>query len=114
MKKITKKAIMSFLKAKLSSDEKWAVRAMVRIYTENQTAEEQNASVTIEDNGIGFSGADAEILSSFSQQYISRGWLSPKQMAFVHKLMPKYWGQVASMSDEGRLHAMIRQSEAQG
>jgi hypothetical protein len=36
--------------------------------------------ITAERNGIGFSGPDAEILSSFACQYPRRRSLCPKQM----------------------------------
>jgi hypothetical protein len=112
-KKITKQKIKNFVRAKLSTDPKWATKAVVRIFQENQTADERTSERTIHHNGIGFSGTDSEILSSFATQYIRRGSLSPKQMAIVHKLVPKYWKQVISMSDENRLVEMVRQSETE-
>lgn len=68
-------------------------RALVAIYN-GQTETEKAAAVTVEDNGIGFSGVDAEILTSFAQQFLSRQWLSPKQRAILAKKLPKYAGQL--------------------
>lgn len=104
--KVTKKNIRLFVKEKLSSDDKWAVKALVRIFKENQTAEEKVFETTIVENGIGFTGADGEILSSFANQQIKFGRLSEKQMKIVHKKMPKYWSQVISMADEAKLNKM--------
>ena len=66
MNKITKSQIKSFLKNKLSSDAKWAAAAMLRIY-DRQTATEQDCRDTHLLNGVGFTGSDAYILSSFSR-----------------------------------------------
>ena len=66
---------------------------MLKIYS-FQTTSEQSCQRTHELNCVGFSGCDAEILSSFSEQ-IDRGrTLSPKQMAIVFKKMPRYWKQL--------------------
>jgi hypothetical protein len=105
--KVTKKNIRIFVKEKLATDKAWATKALVRIFQENQTADEQNTETVIHDNGIGFSGADGEFLSSLAKQQIQRGSLSPKQMEYVHKRMPKYWNQVVSMSDEAKLNSMV-------
>jgi len=48
-------------------------------------------------NGIGFSGVDSEILSSFAVQVNNGRNLSAKQMAIVYKRMPRYHKQIASL-----------------
>jgi hypothetical protein len=105
--KVTKKNTTIFVKHKLATDKKWAVKALVRIYNENQTSEEQVYEDTIVENGIGFTGVDANILSSFAKQQIEKGFLSNKQMKLVMKKMPKYHGQVIAMSDEAKLNTMV-------
>ena len=50
----TKKDTLSFVRAKLSTDPVWATKALVRIYQENQTNDEQVNQTTSHDNGIGF------------------------------------------------------------
>jgi hypothetical protein len=107
MKKVTKKATMLFVKTQLGTNKTWATKSLVRIFKENQTADEQTSEITRHDNGIGFSGADGEILSSFAKQFIKKGFLSDKQMKIVFKKMPKYWNQVISMSDETKLTEMV-------
>ena len=62
---------------------------------------------TIEHNGIGFSRPDAEILSSFAQQYQRRGALSPRQMNLLRRKMPSYASQVARAADTTRLMAAL-------
>lgn len=82
------------VKDRLSNDPKWALKALVRIYREGQTEEEKSSNVTIELNGIGFSGCDAEILSSIAVQYLRHRMLSAKQIDLVMNKIKKYSRQV--------------------
>lgn len=95
--KVTKAVLTEFLRKMLTTNEKWAQGALVRIY-ENQTAEEQAAEATGFQNGIGFTSGDARILTKFAEWYKTHGWLSPKQMKWVYAKMGKYAGQLMSMS----------------
>ncbi len=104
---ITKKSVETYVKNMLRTNKVWAIKALVRIYQENQTADEQAAKVTSHDNGIGFTGVDAQFASSLAEQYLKRGSLSDKQMAFVFKIMPKYSRQVIQMSDKAKLEAIV-------
>lgn len=105
--KVTKANITSHVKNMLATNQAWAVRAMVRIYTENQTAQEQAAGMVVEDNGIGFTGTDGVFLSSLAQQYIAKNFLSEKQMVFVMKKMSKYHKQVIAFSNPEQLKAQV-------
>lgn len=109
--KITKTAIESFLREKLSTDDAWALRALEVVYR-NQTSAEQATQTTKEHNTIGFSAFDAEILSSFAERRLRGVSLTPKQMTTLRKLMPKYHRQVALVSDTARLHALVEASLA--
>lgn len=100
---MTKKDAVAFFKEKLRSDAGWAIKGMLRVYT-FQTASEQNMLQTQEANNVGFTAFDAEILSSFAQQYKTKKFLSPKQMTILHKLMPKYAGQLYNCA-KGTAHA---------
>lgn len=85
----------------LAANQAFATRGLLRIF-DYQTAVEQDAEQTHERNGVGFTGADAEILSSMAKWV--RTWealpdthprkakpaLSDKQLAIVFKKMPKY------------------------
>ncbi|MFZ4764656.1 MAG: hypothetical protein ACOYMN_06845 [Roseimicrobium sp.] len=106
MMTMTKKALLAALKERLAQDDRWALRALSVVYR-NQTADEQSAQQTLEHNGIGFSGPDAEILSSFAQQYQRRGSLSPKQMNLLKRKIPSYASQVARVADMTRLTAVL-------
>ena len=98
MKTITK----DFIKNQLATNPTWAVKALVKIY-ERQTIDEQNSQMTKENNGIGFNGLDANILSSFAEQVNKGRNLSVKQMTIVYKKMPRYWKQVASLIPADKL-----------
>jgi hypothetical protein len=103
--KPTKTLVLAFVRQQLSLSPVWAVKALVRIFQENQTASEQAAGVTEVDNGIGFTGCDAAFLSSLAQGYLRYGRLSDKQLAFVLRKMPKYAKQVVAMADAAKLEA---------
>lgn len=65
-----------------------------------QTAVEQSAEATCQDNGVGFNGADAPILSSFAKQLQKGRTLSAKQIAIARKRMTKYAGQLLKIAQE--------------
>ena len=92
---------IALLKDKLKTNPNWAKAGCQRIY-EYQTAAEQAAGCTREDNGVGFSGADAEILSSFAEQLNAGRNMSPKQMEILFKKMPKYAKQLDGIAQSKR------------
>jgi len=108
--KITKKDKKAFLKNKLSTSETWAKRALIKIY-DNQTIEEQCSGETHLLNGIGFNGADAEVLTSFAKYYKASNYLSDRQLRILFRMMPKYWGQILAISDKDKLEEMIMKAE---
>lgn len=95
-KKVTKAALVEFLRKQLTTNEKWAKAALIRIY-DNQTSGEQTSEDTHALNGIGFTTGDARLLTRFAEWYKSHGWLSPKQMKWVYAKMGKYAGQLMKM-----------------
>lgn len=106
MAKITQQRKKEFLKEKLGKDPRWAKHALLKIF-EFQTAEEQESEHTYFHNGVGFTGADGEILTSFAKQLQKYGRLSEKQMALLFKKMPKYWKQILTISNESKLNELI-------
>jgi len=89
------KAIVTYVKNQLSTNPAWAQRAIVKLW-ERQTADEQNAKTTGHNNGIGFNGTDAFILSSFAEQISKGRTLSVKQLAIAYRKLPKYSKQIIS------------------
>ena len=89
---VTKKLIKEYVREKLATSEAWALRGLAVVY-DDQTASEKNIGDTCEQNGVGFTGVDGDFLSSLARQSKVRT-LSPIQMKFVYKKMPKYWKQL--------------------
>jgi hypothetical protein len=83
----------------------WACKGCVAIF-DFQTEEEQDEAITKEDNGVGFSGVDAEFLTSLAVQYTQRGSLSTKQLVYLHKKMKKYAGQLWWISYHKAVNAL--------
>jgi len=88
----------AFIVKMLTENNAWLYRGLVSIYN-CQTADEQAADVTSHDNGIGFSGADAQFLSSLAKQVIRRGFLTPTQLTFARSKMKKYAGQLLRIAE---------------
>ena len=107
--KISKGETCKFVKNKLATNKAWATNALVKIF-EFQTETEKTCEHTYENNNVGFTGVDGEILTSFAKQFISRNFLSEKQMKLLYKKMPKYWMQVIKISNPEKLEKMIRKS----
>ena len=87
------KDAIEFIKVKIVNNDEWLFRGIVAIFNK-QTATEKNALHTIENNKVGFSGCDGEIMSSFAQQIIKKNRLSDKQKLVAKKCMVKYSGQL--------------------
>lgn len=88
------------IKAKMldPANKAWLTKGLLAIY-KYQTESEKAEGVTREDNGVGFSGCDSIILSSFAQQQLDRGFLTTKQLEIVSKKLPKYAGQLAKIAN---------------
>jgi len=87
------------IREQLTTNDNWVRRGLKAIY-KMQTEDEKLMQVTTEDNGVGFSGVDAELLSSFAEQLNARGSLSPKQMVYARKKMAKYAKQLWTLAYE--------------
>lgn len=82
----------------LETNDKAVCRGVAAIY-KFQTESEKSTQTTKENNGVGFNGADAEILSSFAEFYKKTGFLTPKQLAVARKRIVKYAGQLTSIAN---------------
>lgn len=90
------KEILSSTDNDLKSDAA-KIKALLIIHN-FQTTEEQKCGQTVENNGVGFTGFDGDILTSFSQQLYNTISLSPRQMEVVRKRIKKYWKQITQVS----------------
>lgn len=93
----TKAELKEMLKKQIATNDNKAIHALMTVYS-YQTDQEQSNGHTIEYNGMGFSGVDSQILSSFAEQYHAKGFLSEKQMVLVKRLMPRYANQLLELS----------------
>lgn len=90
-----------FIVEQMAKSVKWLYKAIVAIYN-GQTQDEKVSQATSHDNGIGFNGCDAFILSSFAEQINERGFLTAKQIEIARHKMRKYAGQLARIAVENR------------
>jgi len=97
----TKKTLQAFVKHTLATDRSWVIRA-VQTVLKCQTTHEKSLAETIEHNKVGFTAFDAEILTSIGDQ-AGNGWLSNRQIALLHRVMPKYWAQIVEASKKAGL-----------
>jgi len=95
-KKPTKASQILAMKGTLAKNKKIAVQALLTL-NRLQTESEKSLGVALKANGVGFSGYDAPILSSFALQLALRGSLSPKQMGVVHRILPRYASQLLKL-----------------
>jgi hypothetical protein len=108
--KWTKETIRAAMSENTVKGDAWVVKGMLAILN-YQTPDEKAFGQTVEDNGVGFNGVDAEILTSFCDQasrvltsiptdkYKYSKCLSPKQMEIARKKMLKYSGQLARIAN---------------
>jgi hypothetical protein len=104
----TKEELVQGLKSQIAKNNNQAVKALLTVYR-NQTFEEQTVQETIEDNGIGFNGTDAEFCSSLAENYLRFHRLSDKQYNSLRKVMQKYARQLITQSiDLGKIKCKCR------
>lgn len=96
---MSKKTEIAEYRAALATNPAWAHRALVVLH-DRQTRDEQETRTTETHNGVGFTGIDAEILSSFAEQVKRGHTLSPKQLAVAHRRLPKYAAQLWRIAQE--------------
>lgn len=104
----TKEELVQGLKSQIARNNNQVVKALLTVYR-NQTYEEQTVQETIEDNGIGFNGTDAEFCSSLAENYLRFHRLSDKQYSSLRKVMQKYARQLITQSiDLGKIKCKCR------
>jgi len=107
----TKKEAIEYLRWRIGFDDKWCKKALTVIFS-RQTVEEQNTDQTILYNKMGFTGRDANFLSSIyknMKQY--NGHLTSRQLDVLKRIMPKYSRQIYSVCDPEKLERIIDNDE---
>lgn len=92
-------ALVAKMKSQITRSEDMSIKALLRIY-EYQTATEKAEGNTHMLNGVGFTGTDGEILSTFVENYKRYGKLTNKQLAILHNKIGKYARQLVMQSIE--------------
>lgn len=111
----TKAEIIELLK----TNDRAVARALV-VLNERQTATERSAESTINDNGVGFTPADARMGTSMAQFYTRFGRLSEKQLAYWRKpnvrgvpRICKYAGQLLEIAEQKARAAKMMEPKVQ-
>lgn len=86
------------IQALIDTNDRAVMRGILAVY-EYQTSTEQAYGGTTDANGVGFSGVDAELLSSFATQLKKGRTLSEKQMVYARKKIRKYWNQLRVIAE---------------
>jgi hypothetical protein len=100
----TKAEGIQMIRDNLRANDRWLIRGLLAIYN-HQTSDEQTSQATSYRNNIGFGAIDAEILSSFAQQYSRSGILTAKQIELTRSKMIKYAGQLYAIANRNNTAA---------
>lgn len=106
----TKKESIAFIREKVSHNVDWAYRALMTIYMA-QTEDEKACNDTVHENGVGFTGRDAEILTSFAKGYEKYGSLTEKQLRCLFNKIGKYAGQLYRSCDKEKLERTMNKTK---
>ena len=83
----------------IQTNDKVLYGALKKLYA-CQTAEEKSMGDTVENNGVGFNGVDAPILSSMAEFLNKKGYLTDKQKVIVRKKLVKYNKQLTRLANK--------------
>lgn len=98
---MNKKERVAALKERLLSDDTFLIESLINLY-KLQTDDEKRSKETYEENGVGFNSTDSKVLTSISEFYLERNFLSPKQKDLVRKKIVKYANQLRRL-EEGEI-----------
>jgi len=84
------------IKALINKDDEWVIGCLIAIYNQ-QTADEQDSHLTHHLNFAGFNAIDANVMTDISKFYLSRGFLTTKQINFVRRTILKYSKQLLQL-----------------
>jgi hypothetical protein len=86
------------IRSLLEGSDKAVVRGF-RVIHSLQTRGEREWGVTVEHNGVGWSGRDAELMSELYEKLVKYGSFTPKQLVLVRRKVLKYAGQLAKVAN---------------
>lgn len=87
------------IKNLLSTNDKMVMRSTAKLF-ELQTEDEKNSDSTGHNNGVGYNGTDAFIMSKFAKFFNKYGYLTEKQLAIARRKIMKYSKQLTRIANE--------------
>ena len=105
------KEVKAILQERIRTVEPIFTLKILEIIYNNQTNDEKGGGYTKHSNGKGFSGYDANFLTSIYLLMKRGGILSEKQKIIVAKLLPKYWKQSISALSEEEIVVLKRRAK---
>lgn len=81
------------------SNNSWVERGVVAIYNK-QTEDEKMVEDTIKKNGVGYSGADAKLMTYYAKWIISGKHLSGNHLEKARKRILKYTTQLTKIANK--------------
>lgn len=82
-----------FIQNQLTTNPKWVERALVVLFN-RQTLDEQIASETKYENGMGFNGSDSRYLTYCTKWILRGNHLNEKHLLKCGAKLKKYWRQI--------------------
>lgn len=92
----SKQEIIDRLRSQIEAKDATAIHALMFIY-DKQNEDEKHYEDVKHRNGVGFKPQDAKRGSAFAKWYLSKGFLTNKQIACVKKMTVKYAGQIVDL-----------------
>ena len=105
--RITKDGTKGFIRHMIKNDIRWALRALVVIYNQ-QDNEEKMFNSSNKHNGKGFGKVDASTLSIIAERYIRTKNISAHDIATVQTKIIRYAGQLYDLSDKQKLESQYK------
>lgn len=102
------KEVKGIIQERIDSGDVGFIFKVIEIVYANQSSEEQAGGYTRHQNGKGFTGFDANFMTSIHGQLKQGRTLSPKQLTIVIKIMRKYWAQAIYALSEHEITAIRR------
>ncbi len=90
----------------LENSNEWLVRGLIAIFRK-QTETEKASEQTHLHNAVGFNSSDAMILTSYSKQWLSKSWLSDKQLVIIRRKLRKYSTQLVRIARQSAKPAQV-------
>ncbi len=79
----------------IDESDEFTIGCLLELHS-RQTWDEQYSRSTDEANSVGFNKIDASPMSNIAEFYIQKEFITPKQIAFVKKIIKKYHGQLST------------------